>query len=169
VSSITFATASSLPLLMVCVAPNCLALSSRESASDDQVVFLADILPTAFEVGVVAGAVKPGDTVAIVGAGPIGLATILTAGLARLDNRAHSLVAEHGSRLAGGHVALEDVQVRAADRGRVDLHNRVSRVLDPGVWHLLPGTLPGTLVDERFHGRLLSIEVGLRVPALSGC
>jgi alcohol dehydrogenase len=52
-----------------------------DGLADDQVVFLADILPTAFEVGVVAGAVTPGDTVAIVGAGPIGLATILTAGL----------------------------------------------------------------------------------------
>ena len=44
-------------------------------------LFLADILPTAFEVGVLNGAVEPGDTVAIVGAGPIGLATIMTAGL----------------------------------------------------------------------------------------
>jgi alcohol dehydrogenase len=52
-----------------------------ESLTDEQVVFLADILPTAYEVGVLAGTVGPGDTVAIVGAGPIGLATILTARL----------------------------------------------------------------------------------------
>src|SRR5215475_3000233 len=49
--------------------------------SDEQVLFLADILPTAFEVGVLNGGVQPGDTVAIVGAGPIGLAAILTAKL----------------------------------------------------------------------------------------
>ena len=49
--------------------------------SDEQVVFLADILPTAYEVGVLAGRVEPGDTVAIVGAGPIGLATVMTAKL----------------------------------------------------------------------------------------
>jgi alcohol dehydrogenase len=49
--------------------------------SDDQVLFLADILPTAFEVGVLNGAVRPGDVVAIVGAGPVGLAAILTAQL----------------------------------------------------------------------------------------
>jgi alcohol dehydrogenase len=48
---------------------------------DEQVLFLADILPTAFEVGVLNGHVAPGDTVAIVGAGPIGLAAILTARL----------------------------------------------------------------------------------------
>jgi alcohol dehydrogenase len=49
--------------------------------TDEQVLFLADILPTAFEVGVLNGGVKPGDTVAVVGAGPIGLAAILTAKL----------------------------------------------------------------------------------------
>ena len=52
-----------------------------DELSDEQVLFLADILPTAFEVGVLNGGVQPGDTVAIVGAGPIGLATILTAKL----------------------------------------------------------------------------------------
>jgi alcohol dehydrogenase len=52
-----------------------------EELTDEQVLFLADILPTAFEVGVLNGGVKPGDTVAIVGAGPIGLAAILTAKL----------------------------------------------------------------------------------------
>jgi alcohol dehydrogenase len=49
--------------------------------SDEQVLFLADILPTSYEVGVLAGDVKPGDTVAVVGAGPIGLAAVLTANL----------------------------------------------------------------------------------------
>jgi alcohol dehydrogenase len=52
-----------------------------EELTDEQVLFLADILPTAFEVGVLAGHVQPGDTVAIVGAGPIGLAAIMTAKL----------------------------------------------------------------------------------------
>ncbi len=52
-----------------------------EGLSNEQVLFLADILPTAFECGVLNGRVEPGDTVAIVGAGPIGLATILTAKL----------------------------------------------------------------------------------------
>jgi alcohol dehydrogenase len=49
--------------------------------TDEQVVFLADILPTAYEVGVLAGSVEPGDTVAIVGSGPVGLAAVLTAKL----------------------------------------------------------------------------------------
>jgi alcohol dehydrogenase len=49
--------------------------------TDEQVLFLADILPTSFEVGVLNGMVTPGDVVAIVGAGPIGLAAMLTAQL----------------------------------------------------------------------------------------
>jgi alcohol dehydrogenase len=52
-----------------------------ERLSDEQVLFLADILPTSYEVGVLNGMVAPGDVVAIVGAGPIGLAAILTARL----------------------------------------------------------------------------------------
>ncbi|MER6124157.1 alcohol dehydrogenase catalytic domain-containing protein [Streptomyces sp. NPDC001795] len=44
-------------------------------------VLLADIFPTAYEVGVLNGHVRPGDTVAVVGAGPIGLAAIATARL----------------------------------------------------------------------------------------
>ena len=49
--------------------------------SDEQVLFLSDILPTSMEVGVLNGQVTPGDTVSIVGAGPIGLAAIMTAKL----------------------------------------------------------------------------------------
>jgi len=49
---------------------------------DEEVAtMLSDILPTGFECGVLNGQVKPGDTVAIVGAGPVGLAALLTAKL----------------------------------------------------------------------------------------
>jgi alcohol dehydrogenase len=52
-----------------------------EGLTDEQVLFLADILPTAYEVGVLNGKVDAGDTVVIVGAGPVGLATVMTAKL----------------------------------------------------------------------------------------
>jgi alcohol dehydrogenase len=48
-------------------------------ADEEALVMLSDILPTGFECGVVNGQIKPGDTVAIVGGGPVGLATLLTA------------------------------------------------------------------------------------------
>ena len=48
-------------------------------ADEEALVMLSDILPTGFECGVLNGKVQPGNTVAIVGAGPIGLAALLTA------------------------------------------------------------------------------------------
>jgi len=48
-------------------------------ADQEALVMLSDILPTGFECGVLNGKVRPGSTVAIVGAGPIGLAALLTA------------------------------------------------------------------------------------------
>lgn len=48
-------------------------------ADEEALAMLSDILPTGFECGVLNGQVKPGDTVAIVGAGPVGLAALLTA------------------------------------------------------------------------------------------
>ncbi|MBC1230570.1 zinc-dependent alcohol dehydrogenase family protein [Listeria booriae] len=50
-----------------------------ENMDDDVVVMLSDILPTGLEIGVLNGQVKPGDTLAIIGAGPVGIATLLTA------------------------------------------------------------------------------------------
>jgi alcohol dehydrogenase len=55
--------------------------SVPKGADEDGFVMLSDILPTGFECGVLNGTVKPGDTVAIVGAGPVGLAAVLTAQL----------------------------------------------------------------------------------------
>ncbi len=48
-------------------------------ADEEALVMLSDILPTGFECGVLNGKVQPGDTIAIVGAGPIGMAALLTA------------------------------------------------------------------------------------------
>ncbi|HTZ22923.1 MAG TPA: zinc-dependent alcohol dehydrogenase family protein [Streptosporangiaceae bacterium] len=52
-----------------------------EGVTDEKILMLADILPTAYEVGVLNGAVRPGDVVAIVGSGPIGLSAITGARL----------------------------------------------------------------------------------------
>src|ERR1700691_2763008 len=48
-------------------------------ADEEALVMLSDILPTGFECGVLNGKVQPGSAVAIVGAGPVGLAALLTA------------------------------------------------------------------------------------------
>ena len=49
-----------------------------ENADDDAMVMLSDILPTGYECGVLNGCVNPGDTVALIGVGPVGLAALLT-------------------------------------------------------------------------------------------
>jgi alcohol dehydrogenase len=52
-----------------------------DGVSDEEALMLADILPTGYEVGVLAGGVRPGDVVAVVGAGPVGLSAITGARL----------------------------------------------------------------------------------------
>jgi alcohol dehydrogenase len=138
-----------------------------ETLSDEQVLFLADILPTSFEVGVLNGGVQPGDTVAIVGAGPIGLAAILTAQLytpgrivaidlaeARLEkalelgadvavNNGTEDAVERVMQLTGGlgaDVAIEAVGVPETFELCADLVRPGGRVANVGV-HGHPATL----------------------------
>ncbi|WP_028937683.1 zinc-dependent alcohol dehydrogenase family protein [Pseudonocardia spinosispora] len=86
--------------------------------TDVQALFLADILPTGYEVGIRNGQVKPGDTVAVVGAGPVGLAAIMTAGLhgasrvVAIDKVASRL--EHAKQFGAGYTINADDDVDAA-------------------------------------------------------
>jgi alcohol dehydrogenase len=81
--------------------------------SDERMVLLADILPTAYEVGVLAANIRPGETVAIVGAGPIGLAAILTA---RLLSPCQVIVIDLAeSRLDAARKFGADVAIRPTD------------------------------------------------------
>ena len=68
---------------------------------------LADILPTGYEVGVLNGCVRPGDVVAIVGAGPIGLSAITGA---RLFSPSHVVA-----------IDLADSRLEAAKRFGADV------------------------------------------------
>lgn len=86
-----------------------------DGVSDEAALMLADILPTSYEVGVLNGGVKPGETVVIVGAGPIGLAAIATA---RLVSPLNIVVVDpaaprrDAAKLAGASITLapdEDV------------------------------------------------------------
>ncbi len=67
---------------------------------------LADILPTGYEVGVLAGGVRPGDVVAVVGAGPVGLSAI---SCARLFSPSHIIA-----------VDLSDSRLKAASEFGAD-------------------------------------------------
>ncbi|QNE46596.1 zinc-dependent alcohol dehydrogenase family protein [Glaciihabitans sp. INWT7] len=52
-----------------------------EGVTDAEGILLSDILPTGFEIGVQYGKVTPGDVVAVIGAGPVGLSSVMTARL----------------------------------------------------------------------------------------
>ncbi len=83
--------------------------------ADEQLLMLADILPTGYEVGVLNGHVRPGDVVAVVGAGPIGLAVMMGA---RLYNPSHVVAIDLAdSRLEAAKQFGADVTV---NNGRDD-------------------------------------------------
>jgi len=52
--------------------------SIPEGMGDDEAIFISDIIPTGYEIGVLNGCVKPGDDVVVIGAGPVGLAAMVT-------------------------------------------------------------------------------------------
>ncbi|HTW19393.1 MAG TPA: zinc-dependent alcohol dehydrogenase family protein [Mycobacteriales bacterium] len=91
----------------------------------DSAVMLSDILPTSYEVGVLSGVVRPADVVAIVGAGPIGLAAALTA---RLFSPRHVLLVDVAdARLDAAKQFGADL---VANSTREDVRARVDAVTD---------------------------------------
>jgi alcohol dehydrogenase len=151
--------------------------------SDDELLMLADILPTGYEVGVLNGCVSPGDVVVVVGAGPIGLSSITGAKLfspsliVAVDLAASRLEAAKAfgadvvinntqqdavaaiQELTGGlgaDVAIEAVGVPATFELAVDLVRPGGHVANIGVH----GT-SATLHLERIWARNLTITTGL--------
>jgi alcohol dehydrogenase len=155
-----------------------------EGLSDEQVLFLSDILPTGFEVGVLNGNVRPGDVVAVVGAGPVGLAAMLTARLYgpstvvaidQADSRLDKARGQFGADVAvnnaaedpvaavmeltgglGADVAVEAVGVPATFELCTDLVRPGGRVANVGVHGQ-----PATLHLERLWIRNVTITTGL--------
>ena len=83
-----------------------------DGAPDEEVLMLADILPTSYEVGVRNGAIQPGDVVAVVGVGPIGLAAITGA---RLMSPSHIVAIDQAdSRLEAAKHFGADVTINNA-------------------------------------------------------
>jgi alcohol dehydrogenase len=93
--------------------------------SDERLLMLADILPTGYEVGVLNGQVRPGHVVAVVGAGPIGLAAIMGA---RLYSPSHVVAIDLAdSRLEAAKQFGADVVV---NNGREDPFEVVRSLTD---------------------------------------
>jgi alcohol dehydrogenase len=102
--------------------------------SDEEVLMLADILPTGYEVGVLAGGVRPGDVVAVVGAGPIGLSAITSA---RLYSPSHIVA-----------IDLSDARLHAAKQFGADVTVNNSREDPLSVLKDLTGRLGADVAIE---------------------
>lgn len=90
-----------------------------DGVSDEEVLMLADIGPTGYEVGVLNGRVSPGDTVVVVGAGPIGLSVIMGA---RLFSPAHIVAVDLAdSRLEAAKQFGADVTVNPSREDALEI------------------------------------------------
>lgn len=161
-----------------------------DSLSDEQVVFLTDILSTGFEIGVLAGQVSPGDTVVIVGAGPVGLSAVLTGRLFSPSNlvvvdllesrraKALELGATHAVHPDDAHALIDeltgglgaDVTIEAAGfpapfELAADLVRSGGRIANIGVHEV-----PVTLHLEKLWAKQVTITTGipstLKIPQL---
>ncbi|WP_371600788.1 zinc-dependent alcohol dehydrogenase family protein [Streptomyces sp. NBC_00564] len=153
-----------------------------EQVSNEAALMLADILPTSYEVGVLNGEVTPGDVVVVVGAGPIGLAAILTA---RLFSPSRVIAVDPAPRrremaaLYGAHLTLDpasdvvgriteltdglgaDVAIEAV--GLPDTFELCTRLIRPGgrVANVGVHGRPATLHLEDLWIRNIKITTGL--------
>ncbi|MFF3110952.1 zinc-dependent alcohol dehydrogenase family protein [Kitasatospora sp. NPDC057904] len=137
--------------------------------TDEDALLLADILPTAYEVGVRNGQVTPGDTVAIVGAGPIGLAAILTA---RLYSPARVIAIDlartrlDAAKRFGADTALTAAEatpevVRALSRDGLGVDVAIEAVGVPGTFELCTGLVRpgGRVANVGVHGKAATLHL----------
>lgn len=138
--------------------------------SDEALVMLSDILPTAYEIGVIKGKVEPGCTVAIIGSGPIGLASLLTAQFYspskiimvdldenRLD-RAMSFGATHKINAVDAEKAIQEIFSLTDGRG-VDV--AIEAVGIPESFDLCQKiiAIDGTIANAGVHGKPVSFDL----------
>jgi alcohol dehydrogenase len=139
-------------------------------ADQDALVMLSDILPTGFECGVLNGAVKPGDTVAVVGAGPVGLAALMTAQffspaesiMIDVDDNRLEVSKKFGATRAvnsGDGKAVEHVMSLTNERG-VDV--AIEAVGMPATFDICQDVVAagGHLANIGVHGKSVELKMG---------
>jgi alcohol dehydrogenase len=124
-----------------------------DGVSDEEALMLADILPTGYEVGVLAGGVRPGDVVAVVGTGPVGLAAITGA---RLFSPSHIVA-----------IDLSDTRLEAAKQFGADITVNNSREDPLSVIKELTGRL-GADVSIEAVGIPASFELAVKLARPGG-
>ncbi|MAX82335.1 MAG: alcohol dehydrogenase [Crocinitomicaceae bacterium] len=140
------------------------------STIDDEVaVMLSDILPTGHEIGVQYGDVKPGDIIAIVGAGPVGMSVLLTSQfyspstiiVIDLDQNRLDMAKELGAThvINSGDTNVEEAVKAIAGEEGVDV--AIEAVGIPATWDICqkivkPG---GHLANVGVHGKSVNFEI----------
>lgn len=140
-----------------------------EGADEEALVMLSDILPTGFECGVLNGKVQPGSTIAIIGAGPVGLAALLTAQfyspaeiiVIDLDDNRLAVAKRFGAtsviNSADGK-ALETVMKITGDRG---VDTAIEAVGIPATFELCTTMIApgGTIANVGVHGTKVDLHL----------
>ena len=140
-----------------------------KGVDEDALVMLSDILPTGFECGVLNGEVKPGDKVAIVGSGPVGLAALLTAQfyspaeliLIDLDENRLAVAKSFGATAtvnSGDGNAVEKVMALTGNKG-VDV--AIEAVGIPGTFDICQDIVAagGHIANVGVHGKPVSLKL----------
>ena len=140
-------------------------------ADEEALVMLSDILPTGFECGVLNGKVQPGNTIAIVGAGPIGLAALLTAQffspaeiiMIDLDDNRLEVAKRFGATAtinSGDGKALEAVMAMTSRRG---VDTAIEAVGIPATFGLCQEIIApgGTIANIGVHGTKVDLHLEL--------
>tara|TARA_B100000780_G_C21105861_1_gene446544 strand:+ start:335 stop:1381 length:1047 start_codon:yes stop_codon:yes gene_type:complete len=139
------------------------------SIDDEVAVMLSDILPTGHEIGVQYGDVKPGDVIAIVGAGPVGMSVLLTAQfyspskiiVVDLDQNRLDMAMELGAThvVNSGEVNAEEAVKEIVGEEGVD--TAIEAVGVPATWDICqriakPG---GNIANVGVHGKSVNFEI----------
>ncbi|MBG1232796.1 zinc-dependent alcohol dehydrogenase family protein [Aestuariivirga litoralis] len=141
----------------------------QKGADEEALVMLSDILPTGFECGVLNGKVQPGSSIAIVGAGPIGLATLLTAQfyspaqiiMIDLDDNRLEVAKQFGAtdtiNSADGQ-ALDALMKLTANRG---VDTAIEAVGIPATFELCQAIIApgGTIANIGVHGKKVDLHL----------
>jgi alcohol dehydrogenase len=137
--------------------------------TDDEALMLADVLPTGYEVGVLAGGVRPGDVVAVVGAGPVGLSAITSAQLfspshivaidrsdARLD-----AAKQFGADVTVNNSLQDPLAVIKDLTGRLGADVSIEAVGTPGTFELAVKLIRagGRIANIGLHGRAATLHL----------
>jgi alcohol dehydrogenase len=138
--------------------------------SDEQVLFLSDILPTGYEIGVINGDVSDGKVIAVVGAGPVGLAAIMTAklrGASKIiavdqdDFRLETALSFGATRVVkvGSGDTVAQLKAMSSDGLGVDTAIEavgIPTTFDTCINSIRPG---GTMANIGVHGKPVQLEI----------